>query len=266
MLSKLKTLCLYLWINMFPKELDKQVQILIFVATCISYSSILSLLIVYFILLILFSIYYGIIRKSINRYKLRKTIIIGFTGKKGSGKSTAVEALKDEFGGVEYSLAGTLKVVCKELFNLTDKQVTDPIQKERIDDRIGISPRVIMQRIGNEFRTYIPNLFPEIKFNHTLWLNIFDEYLKNTNDRIIWVPDVRYEDECAFIKDKGGYIIHIYRNRNMQSIEDVTSQHTSENQDLSRYYNRIIMNYYSKEYFIKECKTVIGSMLVNMAK
>ena len=79
-------------------------------------------------------------------------MLIGITGKRGHGKTTAANVLIRDFGFIEYSFAKPLKEICKIMFRLTDEQVYGDYKiKEKIDERIGRSPREILQLIGTEF-------------------------------------------------------------------------------------------------------------------
>jgi hypothetical protein len=75
---------------------------------------------------------------------------IGLLGQKGSGKDTLADYLVNNKGFVKYSFATPVKNISKILFNLSDEQLYGNL-KEIIDDKLGISPRVIFQRLGTEF-------------------------------------------------------------------------------------------------------------------
>ena len=83
--------------------------------------------------------------------------IIGFLGKKHSGKDTAGKYMIEKHGFKRYAFGDPVKEICKILFNLTREQLTIPELKETIDKRWGLSPRQMFQRIGTEFGQF--NLF-----------------------------------------------------------------------------------------------------------
>lgn len=59
-------------------------------------------------------------------------LIVAFAGSKGSGKTTAFNAVKDKFSNVyEFTLAGHLKTACGEVFSLSDRQLYHPEEKEQ---------------------------------------------------------------------------------------------------------------------------------------
>ena len=77
-------------------------------------------------------------------------MIVGLIGKKGHGKDTFADYLVQHYDFVKLSFAEPLKKVCKELFLLTDEQLYDPMEKEKVDERWGKSPRQLMQIIGTD--------------------------------------------------------------------------------------------------------------------
>ena len=90
--------------------------------------------------------------------------LIGFIGRKSSGKDTSADYLIERYNYYKVAFGDPVKNVCKQLFLLSNEQLTDHTLKETIDNRWGISPRVMFQRIGTEFgQDYIFRLFPELK-------------------------------------------------------------------------------------------------------
>ena len=72
---------------------------------------------------------------------------VGILGKKGSGKDTLADYLVEHNGFIKYSFADPVKNIVNILFNLSDTQVNGYL-KETVDERWGLSPRVILQRFG----------------------------------------------------------------------------------------------------------------------
>jgi len=83
--------------------------------------------------------------------------------------------------------------------------------KDKIDERLGISPREIFQKIGTEFdRRYIHQLFLNLLVgNGKLWINKFSHYLNNNVNKNIVVSDIRFMEEIEIIKDNKGIVIYI---------------------------------------------------------
>jgi len=161
--------------------------------------------------------------KSISSKKmytnLKNKRIIGFVGKKNSGKDTAGDYLINRFNYIRYAFGDPVKKICKILFNLSEEQLNDRVLKEAIDNRWGISPREMFQKIGTEFgQDMIFTLFPKLKNNisfkqNQLWVNLCKSWLDNieNKDKNIVITDVRFKHEAEFIKNQGGLLIHIYR-------------------------------------------------------
>ena len=145
--------------------------------------------------------------------------IIGLLGTKHSGKDTAGNYLISKHQFVRYAFGDPVKDICKILFSLSDLQLTDPSMKETVDERWGLSPRNMFQRIGTEFgQMGIFKLFPELKTKikyRELWARLFEEWLKQQDEANIVITDVRFKHEIECIKKYGGTIVKINRNTSM---------------------------------------------------
>ena len=142
--------------------------------------------------------------------------IIGLLGEKYSGKDTAGNYLISNHQFMRYAFGDPVKDICKILFSLSDLQLTDPSMKEIVDERWGLRPRDMFQRIGTEFgQMGIIKLFPELKTKikyRELWVRLFEEWLKQQETTNIIITDVRFKHEVECIKKYGGTIIKINRN------------------------------------------------------
>lgn len=148
---------------------------------------------------------------------IEKKQIIGIIGKKNSGKDTIGNYLCEKFDYNRYAFGDPVKEVCKILFSLSDEQLINRESKEKIDDRWGISPRQMFQRIGTDFAQFqIFKLFPELKSKlkyRELWVDIFEKWQAkelNKNKKIV-ITDVRFKHEAEKIKKMGGIILKINR-------------------------------------------------------
>ena len=141
--------------------------------------------------------------------------IIGLLGTKHSGKDTAGNYLISKHQFVRYAFGDPVKDICQILFSLSDLQLTDPSMKEIVDERWGLRPREMFQRIGTEFgQLGILQLFPELKNKikyRGLWSRLFEEWLKQQENANIVITDVRFKHEVECIKKYGGTIIKINR-------------------------------------------------------
>lgn len=166
-------------------------------------------------------------------------MIIGFTGKAGSGKDTSASYFKNS---KNFAFATRLKEICCFIFGLSKEQ-TETL-KEIKDPRWGITPREIFQKVG--------------KFIRSIDNNYFVNYLKSQllacdGNRII--TDVRYDNEAQMIKELGGMIIKIVRPNYLSDFDN----HESENGIMEKYIDVIIINNGSVEDLHKKINLAIVS-------
>lgn len=118
-----------------------------------------------------------------------------------SGKTTCAEILNALLQSVEIaSYATPLKICVGDLFQFTPEQLYTFEGKEAIDPRYGVSPRKVMQQFGTEFvRTTVPDL----------WITLMKQRISRTVADMFVIDDVRFNDECALVRQMGGTVIHI---------------------------------------------------------
>ena len=118
-------------------------------------------------------------------------MIVGLIGKKGHGKDTFADYLVEHYGFVKLSFAEPLKKVCKELFLLTDEQLYDPMEKEKVDERWGKSPRQLMQIIGTDIlRKY---------YDEKIWVNLLLKKMEHYKKKNIVICDIRHPNELDLV-------------------------------------------------------------------
>jgi hypothetical protein len=133
-----------------------------------------------------------------------KPLLIGLSGKAGSGKSTVGDYLAGAHGYAQFAFAGALKEMVQKVFLFTDEQMT--FGKEAEDPRWKVSPRFCLQWLGTDvFR----DIWPDIWIRH-LRQEILD-FLSINGERPIVVTDVRFRDEAAALKAMGGVLVRIER-------------------------------------------------------
>lgn len=171
-------------------------------------------------------------------------LIVGFTGRAKSGKSTAADAV----GRYLLHNYGTPVNCCafadpiREIgliFGFTNEQLNYQEFKEKVDERWGISPRKFMQLVGSEmFRTHIgPDVWVKHMFEIGIpkWVNwvmnhsvhALDKEIARSHVYACMIGDVRFKNEADAIRERGGLIIRINR-PDVTDISNGVQNHASE--------------------------------------
>ena len=176
-------------------------------------------------------------------------MLIGFSGKKGSGKSYFADYLVNNKLFIKLSFASPLKEITKILFNLSDEDVKDPIKKELINPKFNASPRELMQWLGTDIMREEFNK----KFNYSgsIWIDSVKDKVKTLLDKNkdVVIDDVRFQNEVDMIHSLGGIVINL-RNYLDNTLNNSTSTHSSENQKLTFNYEFVNDKSYSNTYDI----------------
>jgi len=121
-------------------------------------------------------------------------MIIGLVGRSRSGKDT-VAGMLTSF--TVKRLAQPIKEACKALYGWQDLESD---VKDHIDHKLGISPRMAMVDLTKYMQTQMgPKYF----------INKFFDSWDGVSDIVI--PDVRYEQDIAEIKRRGGITVKVQR-------------------------------------------------------
>jgi len=160
-------------------------------------------------------------------------VIIGLSGRMGSGKTHLARRLIDRFNelGVavkKAALADALKEAGQLLFSLSDEQVFTQVGKATIDPRWGLTPRQILQFLGTEglrlgFGSAAVNAGAWTEQEqHDVWVRILEGRLGGFSGVVI-VDDIRFLNEAKWVVENRGLLIRIDR-------EDANDQtgHASE--------------------------------------
>ena len=138
-------------------------------------------------------------------------MIVGLTGRAGSGKDSVGEYLRKEYGAALLSFAAPLKAMVREMFDLTDEQVNTLDGKETPDPRwIGPNgeartPRQILQVVGTEgFRAVDPSFWVK-RAMRTAMLCVRD------GAPMVVFTDVRFPNELEAIQDAGGAVLRLVK-------------------------------------------------------
>jgi hypothetical protein len=146
-------------------------------------------------------------------------MIIGLTGLKQSGKSTASAYLQQKYGFVNLNFKTAMIEEIKRLFPLfLDKEAE--IHRCTVDDLFNLKPgsfRQFMQNYGTELRRD-----SDTNYWVNKWLTSANKLWYTGQSKIV-VDDVRFLNEAEAIKIAGGKIIRIIRKGQV-----TPDNHTSE--------------------------------------
>lgn len=153
-------------------------------------------------------------------------LIIGISGRKRHGKDVVSTILAEHYGAHRLAFADELKRVAMGLWDLSFEQVYgDDKHKETVDERWGISPRVLMQLLGTEVgrnihkETWVRKAFSIIRKAHAgesvtlpdMTARCFRDF-QFSSDQDVWtIPDARFQSEAEAIKANGGIVIKVVR-------------------------------------------------------
>ncbi len=134
-------------------------------------------------------------------------MLIGLSGLKGCGKSTVAKRLCEKYAFTEFSFADPLKRGVMEMFGLDYEQVY--VRKENTDPFWDVMPRKLLQIVGTDLiRNQLPLLLPEMR---QVWIRRMERNLVTHSSQNIVISDVRFEDEAAFVRNKGGVLLRVHR-------------------------------------------------------
>jgi dephospho-CoA kinase len=165
--------------------------------------------------------------------------IIAICGLKRSGKDTIADVLTQRYGYEKVKIATPLKDALKTLFQFTDAQV-EGAEKDVVDPRWGVEPRLLMQFIGTEVMQFkLQEVLPDV--GRTFWIKrLIDEHIKN-NDKHIVIPDMRFKHEYNLLSQHGAVFWRVERFQN-----ENTEVHSSEREYLEIPVDEVFMNTGSK--------------------
>ena len=190
--------------------------------------------------------------------------LIGICGPAGSGKDTLADGIAATDVYVKHNLADPIKAALNAMFgwgpahweNRDWKE--EPVPWLEIED-VGpfVSPRFLAQTLGTEWGR--ERIDPEI------WLKIAQrKYAKiagagtMSGGRIVGmgmiIPDIRFENEAAWIKDEGGLLFEVQRPGH-EAISE--SEHASERGVPIKYIDAVIINDGPPSKMISEARKIL---------
>lgn len=122
-------------------------------------------------------------------------MILGLSGKKGTGKTLAADYLVRDAGFTKVSFASKLKELSKQLFHFSQADLYGET-KETPFKEYDWTPRDFMIKLGHFARYYEPNY----------WIKSVD-----LSARRVVIDDMRFINEAEFLKTKGAKLIRIER-------------------------------------------------------
>lgn len=126
--------------------------------------------------------------------------LIGLSGRAGAGKSYAASYLVAKHGYTRLKFAGPLKDMLRSV-GLNEDHIEGRLKEEPCDLLCGKTPRFAMQTLGTEWgRQMVGEDFWE-----NLWSARVDSLL--SLGHLLVTDDVRFLNEAARIKSKGGIVI-----------------------------------------------------------
>lgn len=149
-------------------------------------------------------------------------LLIGISGKRGSGKDLLGAILSSQEGFTRFKFASVLKRHCQQFFGLTEEQ-TDGALKEAVDPRWKKTPRQIMIEVGTFYRV----------FDENFWV---DKILSQAVDcERACITDVRYRNEAERIRAVGGVIVRLERDPLLNIYKDTPVIDDKSETDLDSY-------------------------------
>ena len=149
-------------------------------------------------------------------------MIIGISGKMGSGKDTAgkiiYDILKPNCEIIHF--ADPLKDLCINYLGLSHDDVYTENGKKQFNDFWKMTNREILQKVGTDaFRN---------GFDENVWVKITElKILSNTNCNFI-IPDIRFDNEAEMVIKHHGIVLNIERN-NGNNNNHISEQGISNN-------------------------------------
>lgn len=188
-------------------------------------------------------------------------MIVGVSGKAGSGKDTVADVLVRDHGFVRISLADPMKRFAQHLWHFSDAQLWGPSEQRnapdpryRRADGSFLSPRHALQLLGSEWgrecdqNVWIRHAFmcaERVMASSVLHYTPEGGLVyggEKPRPRGVVIPDVRFANEMRAIRDAGGQVWRVTRGTSLHGAE---SQHVSETEQDSIHddaFDRVIRN------------------------
>lgn len=141
--------------------------------------------------------------------------ILGFIGRKGAGKDTVANIVRDNIPVshkyLHFAFANRLKKTCATMFGFPDHYFHDQELKERVHPEYHpeLTPRAIMEWFGTDVVRahlgpdfWIERLEPEIR-------EAITKYSATHENITVVVTDVRFENEARMLEKLGATMVYV---------------------------------------------------------
>lgn len=147
---------------------------------------------------------------NVMKLKVPQSVIVGISGKRGSGKDTAADYLVKRYRFEKFSFASTLKGMLSRDFQVPLEWMHDPARKEQLLENVpGWTLRKLMIHYGRFYREVDPLFWVKKTFEA-----ISEREKCNVTTGVplrVVVPDLRYINELKYIESQGGKCIRLWR-------------------------------------------------------
>lgn len=205
-------------------------------------------------------------------------MIISFSGRKGSGKTSASELLVNTYGFIKVSFADPLKQILSELYNINLVDFYDPIKKENKFDTPVVWDKKkcsSLSKIINEdieynndvrklmsIRECLQYIGTDVLKKHKANFHIIKTLeLISDDTKNYCFDDCRFIDELRFLQENGAICVFIIRPNNFD-----ISNHSSEVDLNWTMFDYILRNNCNKKMFVNRIKFFIEDLLLKNKK
>lgn len=129
--------------------------------------------------------------------------LIGITGKAGSGKDSVADYLRAHHGYWKSAFADPLREAASRMFGVDPQHFTCRKLKEEVIPHWGMSPRRMLQLLGNDAVKPV--------FGDDIWIRRWKLAYACLGSDLVTVPDTRFDLEANAIRDLGGTVVHLIR-------------------------------------------------------
>jgi len=187
-------------------------------------------------------------------------IIIAVCGAKRTGKDTLAKHLVNSYGYHKLAFADPLKQAVAVLFGFSEEQLGDGDDKDRLDEKWGVTPRKALQFFGTEVLQYkIQELLPHI--DRGFLASSLTNRIRQAKDGRFVISDMRFFHEYEELKKLGVLFVVIRVDR--ERLETVEETHCSEIEYMNIPYDFILHNDKDIQTFLQEADKCIQEMMAS---